>query len=470
MPPRITQNRYKLLLTGLFLCLWWPKLAATQELLPQQNRPNVIVIYTDDQATMDVNYLGAKDLVTPNMDRLMRSGVSFTQFYASPVCSPSRASLLTGKNPQRARVPGNAGQDLSNTSGLPPSEYTMAELFKDNGYNTFLIGKWHLGYQPEMRPNQQGFDYSFGHLVGCIDNYSHFYYWGGDGNPVGGPNRHDLYRNNEEIFLDGQFFPDLLLAEAKKVIESKNEKPFFIYFAMNTPHYPYQGYAKWIKHYREKGVAHPRDLYAAFLTTQDEKIGQLISLLEEHQLRENTIVIFQSDNGHSTETRAHHGGGFTGPYRGAKQCLFEGGIRVPAAISWPGKIPANQFRDQLCVNVDWMPTLIELCGFDADTSYMDGKSLLPIILNQNAPSNHQKGYCWEYKSRGKLSWVARKGKWKLYAHPYDTSRRNHTYTEEFVLFDLEKDPGESINLYDQYPQVVADLKTLYHQWKKQNEL
>jgi arylsulfatase A-like enzyme len=117
-----------------------------------------------------------------------------------------------------------------------------------------------------------------------------------------------------------------------------------------------------------------------------------------------------------------------------------------------------------------MPTLIELCGFDADTSYMDGKSLLPIILNQNAPSNHQKGYCWEYKSRGKLSWVARKGKWKLYAHPYDTSRRNHTYTEEFVLFDLEKDPGESINLYDQYPQVVADLKTLYHQWKKQNEL
>ena len=430
-----------------------------------QKKPNVIIIYTDDQATLDVNILGAKDLVSPNMDKLMLSGTTFTQFYASPVCSPSRASLLTGKNPQRAGVPGNAGQDLSRTSGLPPSEYTMAEMFKENGYATYLIGKWHLGYQPEMRPNQQGFDYSFGHLVGCIDNYSHFYYWGGDNNYVGGPNRHDLYRNNEEIFLDGEYFPDLMVKEAKKVIDKKSEDPFFIFFAMNTPHYPYQGYAKWIKYYRDKGVKHPRDLYAAFLTTQDEKIGELIQLLDDNKLRENTIIIFQSDNGHSTETRAYHGGGFTGPYRGAKQSLFEGGIRVPAAISWPGKIPSNQFRDQMSVNVDWMPTLIDLCGFDTDTSDMDGKSLLPIIENENAPSNHEKGYCWEFGRRGDPTWVARKGKWKLYANPYDTSRREYTYPEKFVLFDLENDPGESVNLYDQKPNIVYELKSLYRAWK-----
>ena len=430
-----------------------------------QKKPNVIIIYTDDQATLDVNVLGAKDLVSPNMDKLMLSGTTFTQFYASPVCSPSRASLLTGKNPQRAGVPGNAGQDLSRTSGLPPSEYTMAEMFKENGYATYLIGKWHLGYQPEMRPNQQGFDYSFGHLVGCIDNYSHFYYWGGDNNYVGGPNRHDLYRNNEEIFLDGEYFPDLMVKEAKKVIDKKSEDPFFIFFAMNTPHYPYQGYAKWIKYYRDKGVKHPRDLYAAFLTTQDEKIGELIQLLEDNKLRENTIIIFQSDNGHSTETRAYHGGGFTGPYRGAKQSLFEGGIRVPAAISWPGRIPSNQFRDQMSVNVDWMPTLIDLCGFDTDTSDMDGKSLLPIIENENAPSNHEKGYCWEFGRRGDPTWVARKGKWKLYANPYDTSRREYTYPEKFVLFDLENDPGESVNLYDQKPNIVYELKSLYKAWK-----
>jgi arylsulfatase A-like enzyme len=441
-----------------FFCL-------TSKAVFAQKKPNVIIIYTDDQATLDVNILGAKDLLTPHMDHLMLSGTTFTQFYASPVCSPSRASLLTGKNPQRAGVPGNAGQDLSRRSGLPPSEFTMAEMFKENGYATYLIGKWHLGYQPEMRPNQQGFDYSFGHLVGCIDNYSHFYYWGGDANYVGGPNRHDLYRNDEEIFLDGQYFPDLMVKEAKKVIDKKSEDPFFIFFAMNTPHYPYQGYAKWIKYYRDKGVKHPRDLYAAFLTTQDEKIGELIGLLEKNGLREDTIIIFQSDNGHSTETRAFHGGGYTGPYRGAKQSLFEGGIRVPAAISWPGKIPANQFRDQMSVNVDWMPTLIELCGFDTDTSDMDGKSLLPIIENENTPSNHDEGYCWEYGRRGVSTWVARKGKWKLYANPYDTSRRDYTYTEKFVLFDLENDPGESVNLYNQKPNIVNDLKSLYKIWK-----
>ena len=444
--------------TLIFFCL-------LTAIINAQKKPNVIIIYTDDQATLDVNILGAKDLVSPNMDKLMLSGTTFTQFYASPVCSPSRASLLTGKNPQRAGVPGNAGQDLSRTSGLPPSEYTMAEMFKENGYATYLIGKWHLGYQPEMRPNQQGFDYSFGHLVGCIDNYSHFYYWGGDNNYVGGPNRHDLYRNNEEIFLDGEYFPDLMVKEAKKVIDKKSEDPFFIFFAMNTPHYPYQGYAKWIKYYRDKGVKHPRDLYAAFLTTQDEKIGELIELLEDNELRENTIIIFQSDNGHSTETRAYHGGGFTGPYRGAKQSLFEGGIRVPAAISWPGKIPSNQFRDQMSVNVDWMPTLIDLCGFDTDISDMDGKSLLPIIENENAPSNHEKGYCWEFGRRGDPTWVARKGKWKLYANPYDTSRREYTYPEKFVLFDLENDPGESVNLYDQKPNIVYELKSLYKAWK-----
>ena len=444
--------------TLIFFCL-------LTAIINAQKKPNVIIIYTDDQATLDVNILGAKDLVSPNMDKLMLSGTTFTQFYASPVCSPSRASLLTGKNPQRAGVPGNAGQDLSRTSGLPPSEYTMAEMFKENGYATYLIGKWHLGYQPEMRPNQQGFDYSFGHLVGCIDNYSHFYYWGGDNNYVGGPNRHDLYRNNEEIFLDGEYFPDLMVKEAKKVIDKKSEDPFFIFFAMNTPHYPYQGYAKWIKYYRDKGVKHPRDLYAAFLTTQDEKIGELIQLLDDNKLRENTIIIFQSDNGHSTETRAYHGGGFTGPYRGAKQSLFEGGIRVPAAISWPGKIPSNQFRDQMSVNVDWMPTLIDLCGFDTDISDMDGKSLLPIIENENAPSNHEKGYCWEFGRRGDPTWVARKGKWKLYANPYDTSRREYTYPEKFVLFDLENDPGESVNLYDQKPNIVYELKSLYKAWK-----
>ena len=164
-----------------------------------QQKPNVVIIYTDDQGSVDVNSYGAKDLVTPHMDYIIENGTSFTQFYASPVCSPSRASLLTGKTPQRAGLSGNAAPSSKQKKGLPGTEYTMAEMFKDAGYTTAHIGKWHLGDAPEMTPNAQGFDHSFGHMVGCIDNYSHFFYWSG-------PNRHDLYRNRKEVYYDGSFF------------------------------------------------------------------------------------------------------------------------------------------------------------------------------------------------------------------------------------------------------------------------
>ncbi len=299
-------------------------------LIHASDKPNVIIIYTDDQGTVDMNAFGAQDLVTPNMDRIAKSGVRFTQFYASPICSPSRASLLTGKTPQRAGCPGNAGASIESKGGVPGSEYTMAEMFKDAGYRTAHIGKWHLGYQPDMLPNAQGFDYSFGHLVGCIDNFSHFYYWNG-------PNRHDLFRNGEEIHLPGEFFPDLMVKEAGQFLEENKEEPFFMYFAMNMPHYPYQGDEKWLEYYEEQGVAYPRNLYAAFLSTQDDRIGMLLKKLDDLGLTENTIIILQSDNGHSTEERAHHGGGSAGPYRGAKQCVFEGGICHQLAGEDPGE-------------------------------------------------------------------------------------------------------------------------------------
>jgi arylsulfatase A len=208
---------------------------------PTKNeKPNVIVIYTDDQGSIDLNIYGAKDLQTPNMDALVGSGVRFTQFYGAPVCSPSRAGLLTGKTPQRAGVPGNIPSVPVTEKGLPGSQYTMAEMFKDAGYNTAHIGKWHLGDQEGMLPNDQGFDYSFGHHVGCIDNFSHFYYWRG-------PNRHDLYRNGEEVFYDGEFFPSLMVKEASEFLDKNKDKPFFMYYAMNTPHYPYQGTPEWLK-------------------------------------------------------------------------------------------------------------------------------------------------------------------------------------------------------------------------------
>ncbi len=424
-----------------------------------QQKPNVVIIYTDDQGSVDLNCYGSKDLSTPNMDAIAQSGVRFTQFYAFPICSPSRASLLTGKTPQRAGVPGNVGATHGQRSGLPPSEYTMAEMFKDAGYSTAHIGKWHLGYTPEKSPNAQGFDYSFGHMVGCIDNYSHFYYWRG-------PNRHDLYRNGEEVFYDGHFFPDLMVQEAFYFMKHNKTGPFFIYFAINMPHYPYQGDVRWQKHYREKGVEYPRDLYAAFLSTMDDKIGQLLAELDRLGLRDNTIIVFQSDNGHSTEERAHWGGGSAGPYRGAKQCLFEGGIRVPAAISWPGKIPSGDVRDQLAVNVDWMPTLAVLCGIELNTLDLDGKSLVPLIYDPNAQTPHADGYCWRFKDM----WVARKGKWKLIGNPFDTSLRDYIFEEDRFLANLEADPGERTNLASQHPDIVNMLEKQYRDWlKNQNQ-
>lgn len=422
-------------------------------LVNAQKKPNVIIIYTDDQGSVDLNSYGATDLVTPNMDALVESGVRFTKFYASPICSPSRASLLTGKTPQRVSCPGNAGADPKSKSGLPGKEYTMAEMFKDAGYKTAHIGKWHLGYQPDMSPNAQGFDYSFGHLVGCIDNYSHFFFWNG-------PNRHDLFRNGEEVFFNGEFFPDLMVKEASAFLEQNTAQPFFMYFAMNMPHYPYQGDPKWLEYYKEKGVAYPRDLYAAFLSTQDERIGLLLKKVKELGLTESTIIIFQSDNGHSTEERAHWGGGSAGPYRGAKQCLFEGGIRVPASICWPGKIPAGEVRTQLAVNTDWMPTLAELCNIELDTKNMDGKSLVPVINHKDVETLHKEGYCWAFKDM----WVARKGKWKLLGNPYDTSQRDYTFSEKLFLVNLEEDPGEQINLAEKYPEKVKELEQQYQLW------
>ena len=205
-------------------------------------KPNVIVILTDDQGTVDLHIAGAKDIETPHLDALARRGVRFTQFYAAaPVCSPSRAGLLTGRHPFKAGMSTNA-PSRRGVQGMPAQEVTIAEMLKAAGYATSHVGKWHLGYSPETMPLNQGFDVSFGHMGGCVDNYSHFFYWDG-------PNRHDLQRNGREVFLPGHFLGDLLVEEAAVFMRQNHDRPFFLYFAINEPHYPYQGDVKWLDHY-----------------------------------------------------------------------------------------------------------------------------------------------------------------------------------------------------------------------------
>src|SRR4029077_15771056 len=199
-------------------------------------------------------------------------------------------------------------------------------------------------------------------------------------------------------------------------MERNRHRPFFLYFAINQPHYPYQGDPRWLEHFAH--LKYPRNLYAAFLSTMDERIGRLMEKLDALGLRERTIVIFQSDHGHSTEERACFGGGSAGPFRGAKFSLFEGGIRVPAIVSWPGHLPQNEVRSQMVHSCDWLPTLAELCGAALPKNPLDGKSLVPVIRSARAPSPHDVLH-WQFGT----SWAVRAGNWKLLFDALDTTRR-----------------------------------------------
>lgn len=443
-------NHFLLLFGLLIFGCSTPKLLSQKE----TSKPNVIFILTDDQGALDVGAYGTKDIQTPNIDRIARKGVRFTQFYANaPICSPSRAAILTGKSPINAGVPGNVASIANQQYGMPASEITIAEKLKENGYKTAAIGKWHLGYTTQLQPTGQGFDSHFGHLVGCIDNYSHFYYWHG-------PNRHDLYRNGEEIYRDGEYFPAMCYEEAASFLEENQNDPFFIYYAMNTPHYPYQGSKKWLDYYNEKKVPYPRNIYNAFTSTMDDYIGKLLDKVEALGLTDNTIIIFQSDHGHSTETRAHYGGGYAGPYKGAKGSLFEGGLRVPAIISWPKKIPQNEVRSQWAIASDWYPTILELCGIPAVTHSIDGISIIDIIKSEKAPEIRDTWH-WNFSKQ----WSIRQGDWKLLFDPLDTTKKRNPAPnkpeDKLYLVNLKTDIGETTNLAEEFPEKVKELMALY---------
>lgn len=439
-------RRSLLLLFALALCCQPAQAAA---------RPNVIIIYTDDQGTLDAGCYGADDLQTPNIDALAKRGVRFTQMYApSAICSASRAGLLTGRIPPRAGVPGNVSSK-EGVPGMSQEEVTIADMLQAAGYTTGHIGKWHLGYTPETMPNGQGFDYSFGHMGGCIDNYSHFFYWVG-------PNRHDLWRNGQHIWEDGRFFPDLMAEECEAFLEKNKDRPFFIYWANNVPHYPLQGTAKWREVYKD--LPHPRDKYNAFVSTVDERIGRVMAKLDELGLREKTLIIFQSDHGHSTEERTFGSGGYCGPYRGAKACLFEGGLRIPSIVSMPGTIPQGETRDQMAVGCDWLPTIAEFCSAALPSARLDGKSLKKVILN-DTPSPHESFY-WRLGSGKKAQWVVRQGGWKLLGNPKDTSHKaGLTKDDALFLVNLDEDITEMTNTAKDYPDVVQRLSSIHDQFE-----
>jgi arylsulfatase A-like enzyme len=420
-------------------------------------KPNVIIIYTDDQGTLDAHCYGAEDLITPHIDALARRGVRFSQMYApSAICSASRAGLMTGRIPPRAGVPGNCSSSQG-VAGMPTEETTIAEMLKAAGYATGHVGKWHLGYTPETMPNGQGFDYSFGHMGGCIDNYSHFFYWNG-------PNRHDLWRNGEMIWEDGAFFPDLMARECEQFLEENQDRPLFLYWANNVPHYPLQGTARWRAEYSH--LESPRSMYAAFMSTLDERIGHVVAKIDELGLREKTLIIFQSDHGHSTEERSFHGGGYAGTYRGAKGCLFEGGLRVPAIASMPGVIPEGEVRNQLATGCDWLPTIAQMCAAPLPEGTLDGRSLVDVMMQSDAPSPHDVAY-WRLGRSGKAQWAVRQGDWKLLGNPKDNSNKAALGDDDkLFLVNLAEDPTEMTNLAKSHPEVVERLASVREEFER----
>jgi len=431
---------------------------------PVADKPNFLIFYTDDQGYGDMGCYGATDLRTSNLDALAASGARFTSWYSNaPVCSASRASLLTGRYPQRAGTPGIFGSGRA-APGMPPDEITLAEVLKQVGYRAGLMGKWHLGGGPEFRPNEQGFDDFFGFHSGCIDNYSHIFYWG-QGGAKGRFPFHDLWRNDAEVWENGQFFTELVTREAIRFLGENRSRPFFLYVAYNLPHYPTHPPARYWD--RVGHIQDPqRRTQAATCTAVDDSIGAIMAELKRAGLLERTVVFFSSDNGPSTEQRnllddsgRFYYGGSAGPFRGHKFSLFEGGIRMPTLMSWPGTIPSGKVMDPVGVTMDIFPTFIKLAGGQLPSDrVIDGLDVFPMIAH-GAKSPHDTIFWANADQR-----AIRRGKWKLILNP--KTDPGETIAEKVFLADMEKDPGEKTNLADKNPDLVKELGSMIEAWEK----
>ena len=416
-------------------------------------KPNFIIIYCDDLGYGDLGCYGSGDLKTPNLDALARGGVRFTNWYScSPVCSPSRASLLTGCYPQKAGVPEILGGSRE-TTGLPPSKMTIAQALKSGGYRTSIFGKWHLGAAKEHRPNAHGFDEFYGFLCGCMDYYSHLSYYG-VANPL-----HDLWHNDKEVWDNGHYFTELVTEKSVEYIERQTDDPFFLYVAYNAPHYPMHAPKKYLDRFPD--LPPDRRIMAAMIAAVDDGVGEIVDALKRTGRYENTVIFFSSDNGPSDESRNwldgtedYYYGGSAGIFRGHKASLFDGGIREPAILSRPGVISPGQVCDKIGAMMDIFPTFMEIAG--GEPPKCDGSSILPMVM-EGAPSPHERLF-WEY--HGQLA--VRQGKWKLVLNGKLDFHRDQP--DAVHLSDLEADPGERINLADRYPELVEELSRAVREW------
>ncbi|MCK0158093.1 sulfatase [Cellulophaga sp. F20128] len=406
----------------------------------KEERPNIIIFFTDDQGYADLGTYGAEGFTTPNLDTLATTGIKFTNFYVpATVCTPSRAALLTGKYPKRTNLHQAVLFPFSE-GGLAPAEVTMAEILKESGYTTSCIGKWHLGHKAEFMPNNQGFDEFYG--VPYSNDMDNHYYPHKDFTAPPLP----LYRNTTivENGPDQRYLTKKYTEEAIRIIKAKGGKPFFMYLAHNMPHVPLYASPKF-KGKSENGI------YGDVIMELDWSAGEIIKALKEEGLYDNTIFVFTSDNG------PHKGS--AKPLRGKKAETWEGGQRVPGIISWPAKIPANKIVDQVVTTLDLYPTLAHIATAKIpETNVQDGLDITQLLLNPDSTNLPERPFYY-YARNGELEAV-RLGKWKL--HTKKSNGWNTKMEGEFQvsLYNLETDIAEKLNVVSDFPEVARQLKKL----------
>lgn len=427
-----------------FTCWLLGALAAAVGAAAAPRQPNIVFILADDLGYGDVSCYGRPDFRTPAIDRIAESGVRFTQAYAnSPVCSPTRVALMTGR--YHYRLPIGLEEPLTGPQagvGLPPEHPTLPSLLQTAGYRTMLIGKWHLGFPPSYGPLRSGYERFYGFLPGATDFFQH-----------GQPGRAPLWSDTTRIEPKG-YLTDLI---GQRTVEAIHEyadagSPFLISLHFNAPHWPWEGPGDEAESKRlldeNRSIFHwdggSQQTYREMVEAMDRQVGRVMAALEERGLAENTIVVFTSDNGGERFS-------YNWPFTGLKAELLEGGLRVPAIISWPARIPAGVTSEQVMITMDWVPTLLAAAGTaPAEDFPSDGLDLLPQLTGDAAPVGRR--LFWRFKANAQEA--VRDGDLKFLK-----------INENTFLFDLASDPRERANLKDRRPEDYRRLSVAWSDWQ-----
>jgi arylsulfatase A-like enzyme len=422
------------------------KALAGAPLLAQQEsrKPNLVLIVADDLGYADLGFQGARDIPTPHLDRLARSGVRFTNgFVSHPFCSPTRAGLMTGRYQQRFGYENNPVYDPADTiSGVPLEETTLPQVLKTAGYVTGHIGKWHLGAHPRFHPMKRGFDEMFGFLGGGHDYFQQQM----EGNP-----REYLipHQRDGRPVAESEYLTDALGREGAAFVRRHRDRPYFLYLAFNAPHTPQQASEKYLERFSSIGDERRRK-YAAMVNAMDDAAGRVLDAIRETGHESNTLVVFLSDNGGPVTVN----GSSNGPLRGAKGQVYEGGIRVPFTVTWPALLAGGKTYSNPVISLDILPTFAAAAGAKLPAQALDGVDLLPYVLGMRREAPHERLY---WRMGGGTSWAVREGRFKLV-------KQNEG---EPALYDVENDIGESRDVGASNAGVRNRLLAAYGSWNRE---